>query len=209
LLTASHGVFAPGVELQGLIQGAATLSNSVMMRRRRFRVEVAFHECPLSGAQGADVETSPPGSQEFSTHVLAREANGDARSLLRPPLGDATSVEHDYRYPRDRLCEISGSAEMPTTCHSAGLGRVVWAIITRASNTFSKSRPVFYQGPFSPIQPLFQPPYAGRAMGILQTMVRWKTQLRDMADRHRFLMNLRSAADQRRRRSGFGSTERP
>jgi coniferyl-aldehyde dehydrogenase len=42
-------------------------------------------------------------------------------------------------------------------------------------NTFSKLRPVFYQGPLSPIQLLFQPPYAGRAMSILQTMIRFKT----------------------------------
>jgi coniferyl-aldehyde dehydrogenase len=42
-------------------------------------------------------------------------------------------------------------------------------------NTFSKLRPVFYQGPFSAIQMLFQPPYAGRAMKILQTMIKWKT----------------------------------
>ena len=42
-------------------------------------------------------------------------------------------------------------------------------------NTFSKLRPVFYQGPLSPIQLLFQPPYAGRPMGILQAMIRWKT----------------------------------
>ena len=42
-------------------------------------------------------------------------------------------------------------------------------------NTFSKLRPVFYQGPFSPIQLLFQPPYAGRAMSVLQTMIKLKT----------------------------------
>src|SRR5271168_3664352 len=42
-------------------------------------------------------------------------------------------------------------------------------------NTFSKLRPVFYQGPLSPIQMLFQPPYAGRAMSVLQTMIKWKT----------------------------------
>ena len=42
-------------------------------------------------------------------------------------------------------------------------------------NTFSKLHPVFYQGPFSPIRLLFQPPYAGRAMGILQTKIRWRT----------------------------------
>jgi coniferyl-aldehyde dehydrogenase len=42
-------------------------------------------------------------------------------------------------------------------------------------NTFSKLRPVFYQGPLSPIQMLFQPPYAGRPMSILRTMIKWKT----------------------------------
>jgi coniferyl-aldehyde dehydrogenase len=42
-------------------------------------------------------------------------------------------------------------------------------------NTFSKLRPVFYQGPFSLIQMLFQPPYAGRPMQVLKTMIRWKT----------------------------------
>lgn len=42
-------------------------------------------------------------------------------------------------------------------------------------NTFSKLRPIFYQGPFSPIQMLFQPPYTGRAMRILQMMIRLKT----------------------------------
>ena len=42
-------------------------------------------------------------------------------------------------------------------------------------NTFSKLRPVFYQGPLSPIQMLFQPPYSGRPMSVLQTMIKWKT----------------------------------
>jgi coniferyl-aldehyde dehydrogenase len=42
-------------------------------------------------------------------------------------------------------------------------------------NTFSRLRPVFYQGSLSPIQLLFQPPYAGRAMSVLQTMIKFKT----------------------------------
>jgi coniferyl-aldehyde dehydrogenase len=42
-------------------------------------------------------------------------------------------------------------------------------------NTFSKLRPIFYQGPFSPIQSLFQPPYANGAMNLLQLMIRLKT----------------------------------
>ena len=41
--------------------------------------------------------------------------------------------------------------------------------------TFSKLRPVFYQGPFSAIQMLFQPPYAGRASKFLNLMIRFKT----------------------------------
>ncbi|MDE2361883.1 MAG: coniferyl aldehyde dehydrogenase [Hyphomicrobiales bacterium] len=41
-------------------------------------------------------------------------------------------------------------------------------------NTFSKLRPVFYQGPFSPIQAFFQPPYAGRPMKILQMMLKMR-----------------------------------
>jgi coniferyl-aldehyde dehydrogenase len=36
-------------------------------------------------------------------------------------------------------------------------------------------RPVFYQGPLSPIQMLFQPPYSGRPMSVLRTMIKWKT----------------------------------
>jgi coniferyl-aldehyde dehydrogenase len=40
---------------------------------------------------------------------------------------------------------------------------------------FSKLRPVFYQGPFSPIQMLFQPPYAGRARKLLEWLIRFKT----------------------------------
>jgi len=41
-------------------------------------------------------------------------------------------------------------------------------------NTFSKLRPVFYQGPFSAIQMLFQPPYAGRGRKILDLLIRLK-----------------------------------
>jgi coniferyl-aldehyde dehydrogenase len=41
--------------------------------------------------------------------------------------------------------------------------------------TFSKLRPVFYQGPFSAIQMLFQPPYAGRATKFLNLIIRFKT----------------------------------
>lgn len=41
--------------------------------------------------------------------------------------------------------------------------------------TFSKLRPVFYQGPFSPIQLLLQPPYSGLPMRILRTMLRMRT----------------------------------
>jgi len=40
--------------------------------------------------------------------------------------------------------------------------------------TFSKLRPVFRQGPFSPIQMLFQPPYAGRPLSVLKLLMRWK-----------------------------------
>lgn len=42
-------------------------------------------------------------------------------------------------------------------------------------NTFSKLRPVFRQGPFSGIQMLFQPPYAGRPMKLLNLLIKWKT----------------------------------
>jgi coniferyl-aldehyde dehydrogenase len=42
-------------------------------------------------------------------------------------------------------------------------------------NTFSKLRPVFYQGPFSAIQMLFQPPYAKRPLKILKAMIKLKT----------------------------------
>ncbi|MCB1522611.1 MAG: aldehyde dehydrogenase family protein, partial [Rhodoblastus sp.] len=41
-------------------------------------------------------------------------------------------------------------------------------------NTFSKLRPVFYQGPFSAVQALFQPPYKGRPMKILQFMLKMR-----------------------------------
>ncbi|MEO7031343.1 MAG: coniferyl aldehyde dehydrogenase [Herbaspirillum sp.] len=42
-------------------------------------------------------------------------------------------------------------------------------------NTFSKLRPVFYQGPFSAIQILFQPPYANRAMRLMNLLIKYKT----------------------------------
>jgi coniferyl-aldehyde dehydrogenase len=42
-------------------------------------------------------------------------------------------------------------------------------------NTFSKLRPVFYQGPFSAIQMLFQPPYAGKALKFMNLLIRIKT----------------------------------
>jgi coniferyl-aldehyde dehydrogenase len=42
-------------------------------------------------------------------------------------------------------------------------------------NTFSKLRPVFYQGPFSAIQMLFQPPYAKKARKILDFLIKFKT----------------------------------
>lgn len=42
-------------------------------------------------------------------------------------------------------------------------------------NTFSKLRPVFYQGPFSAIQKLFLPPYDGRPMKLLQMMLKMRT----------------------------------
>jgi coniferyl-aldehyde dehydrogenase len=41
-------------------------------------------------------------------------------------------------------------------------------------NTFSKLRPVFYQGPFSAIQMLFQPPYGGRPLKILKAMIKMR-----------------------------------
>jgi coniferyl-aldehyde dehydrogenase len=42
-------------------------------------------------------------------------------------------------------------------------------------NTFSKLRPIFYQGPFSAIQMLFQPPYSGKASKLLNLLVKFKT----------------------------------
>ena len=41
-------------------------------------------------------------------------------------------------------------------------------------NTFSKLRPIFYQGPFSAIQMLFQPPYANKANKLLKLLLRFK-----------------------------------
>ncbi|MGB8326318.1 MAG: coniferyl aldehyde dehydrogenase [Steroidobacteraceae bacterium] len=41
-------------------------------------------------------------------------------------------------------------------------------------NTFSKLRPVFYQGPLSAIQMWFQPPYGGRARKLLNLLIRLK-----------------------------------
>ena len=40
--------------------------------------------------------------------------------------------------------------------------------------TFSKLRPVFRQGPFSAVQMLFQPPYAGRPMKLMDLLMRLK-----------------------------------
>jgi coniferyl-aldehyde dehydrogenase len=41
-------------------------------------------------------------------------------------------------------------------------------------NTFSKLRPVFYQGPFSAIQMFFQPPYAGRPTQLMNLLLKLK-----------------------------------
>lgn len=41
--------------------------------------------------------------------------------------------------------------------------------------TFSKLRPVFYQGPFSVVQMMMQPPYAKRAMKLIETMIKLRT----------------------------------
>ncbi len=41
-------------------------------------------------------------------------------------------------------------------------------------NTFSKLRPVFYQGPFSAVQAFFQPPYAGRVMKLMELLIKFK-----------------------------------
>ena len=40
--------------------------------------------------------------------------------------------------------------------------------------TFSKLRPVFYQGPASAIQMLFQPPYGKRAFGLIELLMKLK-----------------------------------
>jgi coniferyl-aldehyde dehydrogenase len=42
-------------------------------------------------------------------------------------------------------------------------------------NTFSKLRPVFYQAPLSAIQLLFQPPYAHKALKIMNLLIKFKT----------------------------------
>jgi coniferyl-aldehyde dehydrogenase len=41
-------------------------------------------------------------------------------------------------------------------------------------NTFSKLRPVFYQGRFSAVQKFFQPPYADRPMKLLNLIIKFK-----------------------------------
>jgi coniferyl-aldehyde dehydrogenase len=41
--------------------------------------------------------------------------------------------------------------------------------------TFSKLRPVFYQGPFSAVQMMFQPPYAKGPLKLLNLLIRFKT----------------------------------
>ena len=41
--------------------------------------------------------------------------------------------------------------------------------------TFSKLRPVFYQGPVSAVQMMFQPPYAGLPGRILNMLIKLKT----------------------------------
>jgi coniferyl-aldehyde dehydrogenase len=41
--------------------------------------------------------------------------------------------------------------------------------------TFSKLRPVFTQGPVSPVQMMFQPPYAGLPSRILNLLIKLKT----------------------------------
>jgi len=41
--------------------------------------------------------------------------------------------------------------------------------------TFSKLRPVFYQGPFSAIQMMFQPPYDRGPMKLLKLLIKFKT----------------------------------
>ena len=42
-------------------------------------------------------------------------------------------------------------------------------------NSFSKLRPIFYQGPISTIQMLFQPPYSKRALKLLNWLIKFKT----------------------------------
>ncbi len=42
-------------------------------------------------------------------------------------------------------------------------------------NTFSKLRPIFYQGPLSAIQLMFQPPYAHKALKIMNLLIKFKT----------------------------------
>ena len=42
-------------------------------------------------------------------------------------------------------------------------------------DTFSKLRPVFYQGPFSAVQKMFQPPYAKGPMKLMNLLIRFKT----------------------------------
>lgn len=42
-------------------------------------------------------------------------------------------------------------------------------------NTFSKLRPVFYQGPLSAIQMLFQPPYRSRAVKLVNFLIKLKS----------------------------------
>jgi coniferyl-aldehyde dehydrogenase len=40
--------------------------------------------------------------------------------------------------------------------------------------TFSKLRPVFYQGPFSAVQMLFQPPYGKRIYSMIELLMKLK-----------------------------------
>ena len=40
--------------------------------------------------------------------------------------------------------------------------------------TFSKLRPVFRQGRFSPVQAFFMPPYGPRQRRLIQVLLRWK-----------------------------------
>ncbi len=42
-------------------------------------------------------------------------------------------------------------------------------------NTFSKLRPIFRQGPFSPVQMLFQPPYSNLSKRLLDFMIKMKS----------------------------------